>query len=271
MSLEDFPSPADRSGLEQALLALMSDTGAVSAELYAGRAGDVQVVAQVGAKDELMKGLVELAMRLDQPQVVKRLSGPDEGKAWGAWPFRTGQRQGVLAAGGIDPAEGWTMWEKTVEELRNTWDQRDREQASSSFPLMPVIEPGWLDREEFRGRIEMAVSRNARDELRFMLRRVTFPNAPEAIEQFCHVLPEQLRETDSICRPRLDLMMILTPWAPGTAAMLEKRLTTLFAHAWHESGRQETVPALESQELLLVKPEDHAEFLKHALEWLGGA
>src|SRR5689334_6815110 len=117
----------------------------------------------------------------------------------------------------------------------------------------------------------MAVNRNARDELRFMLRRVTFPNAPEAIEQFCHVLPEQLRETDSICRPRFDLMMILTPWAPGTAAMLEKRLATLFAHAWRESGRQEAVPALAAEELVLVKPEDHADFRKRAMEWLDSA
>jgi len=142
-NLEDFPSPEDRRGLEHALHGLMTDTGASAAELHAGRSGDVVVVAQVGEQDPLLKGLVDLALESEEPQVVKRLAGPDEGKAWGAWPFKAGKRQGVLAAAAIDPAEGWTMWERTVAELRSTWDLRDREQVQHAFPLVPERQPGW--------------------------------------------------------------------------------------------------------------------------------
>ena len=270
-SLEDFPSPADRDGLEQALLALITDTGAVAAELHAGRAGQLEMLAQVGEQDALMKGLVELALRLDQPQVVQRLSGPDEGKAWGAWPFRTGQRQGVLAAAGIDPAEGWQMWEKTVEELRSTWDLRDREQASNSFPLVPERQTGWLDRAEFLERLEMAVNRNRRDELRFVLRRVVFPEAQDAVEHFCQALPAQLRDTDCICRPRFYELLMLAPLAPNARAMLRKRVHTLFQQAWHETGRGAEIPALVEEEIELVKPDDRAEFMQRAVGWLGDA
>ncbi len=270
-NLEDFPSPEDRRGLEQALSGLMSDTGATAAELYAGRTGEVQVVAQVGATDELMKGLVDLALKSDEAQVVRRLSGPDEGKAWGAWPFKTGQRQGVLAAAAIDPAEGWTMWEKTVEELRSTWDHHDREQAEHSFPLVPERQPGWLDRDEFRQRIELAVNRNRRDGLRFAIHRFVFSEVQEPVEQFCHTLPEQLRDTDCICRPGFFEVLLLTPHAPGSYSVLRTRLLSLFEHAWRESGQPDPVPPPAEEEVLLGGPDDSESFLGRANEWLGGA
>ncbi len=270
-SLEDFPSPEDRRGLEQALGGLMSDTGATAAELYAGRTGDVHVVAKVGDEDELLKGLVDLALRSDEAQVVRRLSGPDEGKAWGAWPFRTGQRQGVLAAAAIDPAEGWTMWEKTVEELRSTWDHRDREQAGNSFPLVPEREPGWLDREEFRQRLELAIQRHRRDGLRFAVHRFVFPEVQEPVEQLCHNLPDQLRDTDCICRPAFYEVLLLTPHAPGAYTVLRSRLTSLFEHQWRDSGQPDPVPALVEEELVLASPEESDDFLARAMAWAGAA
>jgi hypothetical protein len=270
-NLEDFPSPEDRKGLEQALVGLMSDTGATAAELYAGRSGEVQVVAQVGNEDELLKGLIDLALRSDEAQVVRRLSGPDEGKAWGAWPFRTGQRQGVLAAAAIDPAEGWTMWEKTVEELRTTWDHHDREQAEHSFPLVPEREPGWLDREEFRQRLELAINRNRRDGLRFAVHRFVFGEVQEPVEQFCHILPDQLRDTDCICRPRFYEILLLTPHAPGAYAVLRTRLLGLFEHVWRDSGHPEPAPVPAEEELVLGSADDSEAFLARATEWFGGA
>ena len=270
-NLEDFPSPADRKGLEQALAGLMSDTGATAAELYAGRSGEVHVVAQVGTQDELMKGLVDLALRSDEAQVVRRLTGPDEGKAWGAWPFRTGQRQGVLAAAAIDPAEGWTMWEKTVEELRSTWDHQDREQAEHSFPLVPEREPGWLDREGFRQRLELAVNRNRRDGLRFAIHRFAFGEVQEPVEQFCHILPDQLRDTDCICRPAFYEILLLTPHAPGSYTVLRNRLVTLFEHVWRDGGHPDPVPLPTEEELVLGSPEESESFLTRATAWFGGA
>jgi hypothetical protein len=270
-NLEDFPSPEDRKGLEQALVGLMSDTGATAAELYAGRVGEVQVVAHIGSEDELLKGLINLAISSDEAQVVKRLSGPDEGKAWGAWPFRTGQRQGVLAAAAIDPAEGWTMWERTVEELRSTWDHHDREQAEHSFPLVPAREPGWLDREEFRRRLDLAIQRNRRDGLRFAIHRFSFPEVQEPVEQYCHILPDQLRDTDCICRPRFYEMLLLTPHASGSYTVLKNRLLALFEHVWRDTGQPDPVPALVEEELVLGSAAESETFLAGAGAWLGGA
>jgi len=270
-NLEDFPSPEDRKGLEQALVGLMSDTGATAAELYAGRSGEVRVVAQVGDKDELLKGLVDLALRSDEAQVVQRLSGPDEGKAWGAWPFRAGQRQGVLAAAAIDPAEGWTMWEKTVEELRSTWDHRDREQAEHSFPLVPEREPGWLDREEFRHRLALAVQRNRRDGLRFAIHRFALPEVQEPAEQFCHILPDQLRDTDCICRPSFYEFLLLTPHAPGSYTVLRSRLVALFEHVWRDAGQPDPAPAAAEEELVLSDSDEGEGFLARASAWLDRA
>ncbi|HEY6866481.1 MAG TPA: hypothetical protein VI792_04435 [Candidatus Eisenbacteria bacterium] len=266
-SLEDFPSPADRQGLEQALTGLMSDTGATAAELHAGKSGDVQVLAKVGDPDELLQGLVDLAIRSEEAQVVQRLSGPDEGKAWGAWPFRTNQHQGVLAAAAIDPASGWTMWEKTVEELRSTWDLHDREQTEQSFPLVPQREPGWLDREGFRERVDLAVQRNRRDGLRFAIHRFSFPEVQEPVEHFCHILPDQLRDTDSICRPSFYQMLLLTPHAPGAYAVLRTRLLALLEHAWRDAGQPDL--ELGEEELVLARAEEGEAFLARAAEWLG--
>lgn len=267
-SLEDFPSPADRRGLEQALNGLMADTGASAAELHAGRSGEVEVVAQVGEQDPLLKGLVDLALESEEPQVVKRLAGPDEGKAWGAWPFKAGKRQGVLAAAAIDPAEGWTMWEKTVAELRSTWDLRDREQAEHAFPLVPEREPGWLDREEFRQRAELAVHRHRRDGLRFAVHRFTLPQVQDVVEQFCHILPAQLRDTDSICRPAFYEMLILTPDSPGAFEVLRGRLRALFEQVWRDAGHAEPARLPTEGSRVLAKPDDAPAFLAQVGAWL---
>jgi len=270
-SLEDFPSPEDRKGLEQALVGLMADTGATAAELYAGRSGEVRVVAQVGDRDELLTGLVDLALRSDEAQVVRRLSGPDEGKAWGAWPFRVGQRQGVLAGGAIDPAEGWTMWEKTVEELRATWDHHDREQAEHSFPMVPEREPGWLDREEFRQRLDLAVQRNRRDGMRFAIHRFALPEVQEPVEQFCHILPDQLRDTDCICRPGFYQVLLLTPHSASAYTVLRKRLLALLEHAWRDADRPDPAPEPGEAELILEDADGAEAFLASAAAWLDGA
>ena len=117
-SLEEFPSLEDRQGLERALADLVSGTGAQAAEVRAGRSGDVELLARVGDEDPLLKGLIDLALTQNAPQVISRLTGPQEGKAWGAWPFRTTRSRGVIAAAAIDPASGWTTWQQTVEDLR---------------------------------------------------------------------------------------------------------------------------------------------------------
>ena len=43
----------------------------------------------------------------------------------------------MVAAAAIDPAAGWTRWERMVEEIRSTWDERDRQLSAPAFPLVP--------------------------------------------------------------------------------------------------------------------------------------
>src|SRR5262245_5658798 len=143
-SLEDFPSVEDRRGLEQALMFLMQETGAGRAELHMVGPDAQETVVEVGPTDALLKGLIQLANHLGTPQVVGGIMGTQTGKAWGAWPFRTPQRRGVIAAAGIDPAKGWSTWEKTVDDLRQEWDRREREQAGPAFPMLPDRHPRWL-------------------------------------------------------------------------------------------------------------------------------
>ncbi|MBP8136995.1 MAG: hypothetical protein KAY61_02225, partial [Candidatus Eisenbacteria bacterium] len=113
-NLEDFPSLESRARLESALKELVGVSGANTAELHAGDTGPLQLVAQVGPEDKLLKGLVDLASELGTPQVVTRLSEPGKGRTWGAWPFRTTQRRGVLAVAAIESPQGMNQWQSMV-------------------------------------------------------------------------------------------------------------------------------------------------------------
>jgi hypothetical protein len=270
-TLEDVPSPEDRRGLEQALLSLVAHTGAAAAMLRAGRSSDLEVVARVGDADALLQGLVDLAVSLNQPQVVSRLTGPHEGKAWGAWPFRTTQRRGVLAAAAIDPAIGWMQWEKMVEELRSTWDEHEREMAAPAFPMVPEAREGWMGADEFRTRLDLAVERNSRDGLRFTVHRLVFAPAPAAVDALCQQLPMQLRTTDCICRPGPHEVLMLTAGEPAGFVHVQRRMLTLWEHAWREGAQTPPAPPVTHESVALGGPEDAQAFLTHAARWLARA
>lgn len=270
-SLDDFPSLEDRHHLEQALKDLVHHTGAGTAELHAtGGDRKLHLVAQVGPEDRLLKGLVDLAVELGTPQVVTRLSEPQKGKAWGAWPFRTAQRRGVLAAASIDPGDGWAQWQKMVEDLRNTWDAEDLQRAGASFPMTPERETGWLDLDAFRARLELAVERNRRDRLRFELHRLDFPDAAHAFEHLCERLPAQVRDTDSLCRGEGRTVLLLSAAEPEHYAHLRRRLLTLWDSAWRESRLAPPAPALVDQFVDMGGPEDAEAFLAVAQDWMAG-
>jgi hypothetical protein len=270
-SLDDFPSPEDRQGLEGALAALVARTGARGAQLCAGPGDQVVLLAHVGPADPLLKGLIDLAFQLNTPQVVSRLTGPQEGKAWGAWPFQTTQRRGVLAAAAIDPAEGWTTWERTVDELRTRWDERDRAQAVPAFPMLPGARPGWLGLEAFRGRIELAVDRNRRDGLRFAVHRLGFPAAEGAVARLCDQLPEQLRDTDCICRPAEAEVLLLTAGSVEAFVHLRRRLMALWEQCWKDENLRAPAPPLTSERIEVGGPEDAEPFLATVSRWLAAA
>lgn len=269
-SLEDFPSREARAHLESAIKGLVLHTGAGTAELHAGAGELMTLVAQVGPEDRLLRGLIDLAVELGTPQVVTRETEPGKGRTWGAWPFRTAQRRGVLAAAAIDVQLGWSPWQNMVDELRTAWDEEDREKTSASFPFTPVRAPGWLELEEFRSRLELSLDRNRIDRLRFELHRLDFPEAPMAIEQMCAWLPGQLRDTDCLCRPAARSVVLLTAGPSESFLHLRRRILALWDTAWRDAGRTPPSPAVIDQHVTMAGPEDAESFLAAAGAWLAG-
>jgi hypothetical protein len=267
-SLAEFPSLEDRQGLERALAGLVTGTGAQAAELRAGRSGDVELLARVGFEDPLLSGLIDLALSQNTPQVISRLTGPQEGKAWGAWPFRTTRSRGVIAAAAIDPASGWTTWQQTVEELRQAWDLRDREQAAPAFPLVPDDRHGWLDVEGFRAAISLAVERNQRDGLPFAVHRFDLASRPEALGSLCERLPSQLRDTDRLCRSEQRVVLLLTTCSLEAFEPVRRRITAVWETVWQESGGTPPAPGFVESRTEITGPAEAERFLATATSWL---
>ncbi len=264
----DFPSREARERLEEAIKALVEDSGAGTAELHTAEGGALSLVAQVGPEDRLLRGLIDLAMELGTPQVVRLVSEPGKGRLWGAWPFQTTTRKGVLAAGAIDAGQDLGAWASMVEDLRATWDEEDRERASAAFPFTPQREAGWLPAADFRHRIDLALERNRRDRMRFELHRIDLPDAPRAVERLTTWLPSQLRDADRLCRTGDRGLMLLIAGPPEAFLHLRRRLLALWDTAWKEEGGLGPAPALVDQHVALQGPEDGEAFLSAAAVWL---
>jgi hypothetical protein len=270
LTLDDFPSPESRERLEGALKDLVTSSDAGTVELHTGDSDSLRLVAQVGPEDKLLRGLIDLAHEMGTPQVVTRQSEPGRGRTWGAWPFRTAQRRGVLAGAAIDPEQGWDQWQRMVEELRDTWDEEDRELAGASFPYTPTRSAGWLNVGEFRIRLELALERNRRDRMRFELHLLEFPEAAGAMASLCGWLPAQLRDTDCLTRPGASSVLMLMANSPEGFAHVRRRLLALWDAAWRENGGTPPTPALMDRYVTMAGPEDAEAFLSTAAGWLGG-
>jgi hypothetical protein len=266
-SLDEFPSLEGRQDLEAALRAVMSDTGAGRAELHVeGPQGNGRV--EVGPEDAILRELVERARRSGTPQVVASVSGPPESVAWGAWPFRTAQHRGVLAAAGIKPATGWSRWQAMVEELRTTWDHQDRAKAAPAFPMVPAPRTGMLEAEEFFARLNLAVERNRRDGLRFALHRLEFPISTAALELLGQRLPNHLRDTDSICRAGTNRMLLLTATPFDRFPYVRGRIQALWQEVWLEAGHERPIPGVGEERIEMADADDAERFLAQAQEWM---
>jgi len=266
-NLQNFPSPEDRAALEAALRQLVVNTGAVSAELHAGRANLMKLI-QVGVKDPLLEGIVGLALQLNSPQIIKGLTSPNVGKLWGAWPFRTIQHRGVLAASAIDPAGGVSSWEKMVDEMRERWDQQDRESAVRSFPLLPGQERAWLGAEDFRARLLLAVERNKFDGLPFTLHRLEFPGPDAAMDRMCEGLPQLMRGSDYLLRMPPRHVLLLTAVPADDYTHVRRRLLAAWENAWRECGQTPPAPPIADLRAEMAGPEDAEGFLASAEGWL---
>ncbi|MEO5618681.1 MAG: hypothetical protein ABIS67_13020 [Candidatus Eisenbacteria bacterium] len=267
-SLDNFPSHEDRQALEDALRNIMDDTGARIAELHAGRADGLERVVHMGPEDPLLRGLVELAREANAPQVVARLNGPLQGKIWGAWPFRTTQHRGVLAAAAIDPSRGVNPWLHMVEDLRHTWDRHDRELAAPAFPMIPESAAGWLEPGEFRSRLELAVERHQRDGMRFAVQHLVFPPPADAVQYLAAALPQQLRDTDTLCRPVANEVLLLTAGPAAGFAQVRRRLLTLWDRAWRAGGATGPPPPLRNECVEMSVGSETEAFLATVTRWL---
>ncbi len=268
-SLEEFPSLDDRRGLENALHLLMADTGAGRAELHVEGPEASETIVELGPADALLRSLVEMAQQSGTPQVVASLSGPPQGVAWGAWPFRTATHRGVLAAAGISPVEGWSRWQRMVEELRETWDHADRQKAAPAFPMVPAAKAtGLLDLHDFRIALELAIERHKRDGLRFALHRLEFPISAEAVALLIERLPKQVRGTDSLYRAQPRCVLLLTATPREGFPHVQKRIAALWETVWLELGLDRPVPGMREERVEIARPEDATAFGERAAAWL---
>jgi hypothetical protein len=222
----------------------------------------------MGPEDPILSGLVKVARELNSPQMVASLSGPLQGKIWGAWPFRTTQHRGLLAAGAIDSERGVNSWLQMVEDLRVTWDQHDRELAAPAFPMVPEAVAGWIEPNEFRSRLELAVDRHRRDGLRFAVHRLAFANAPGPLAILAERLPSQMRDTDTLCRPVPTEVLVLTP-GPGDGFLnVRRRLLSLWDRAWREGGGHGPAAAVRDERIEMAAGRDVSAFLGTVTRWL---
>lgn len=267
-SLDDFPSPESRRRLEDTLKTLVRETGAGTAEVHAGDRSRLKLVAQVGPDDRLLRGLIDIARESGTAQVVTRLNDPGKGRTWAAWPFRTMQRQGVVAGASIDSQQGLISWQRMVEELRQTWDQEDRDRSAASFPLTPNREARWLEPGLFRTRVDLAAERHRRDGLRFELHRLEFPEEIEALRHLVEVLPTQMRDTDCLTQPFPHIIVLLASGEADSFTRLQRRLLASWELAWSATRAGHPAPAFVDRHAALSGVEDIDAFLTAADVWL---
>jgi hypothetical protein len=268
--LKHFPSPEDRGRLESALRDVMQVTGAGSAELHVVTGQGMERVVSVGVADALLSGLVGLAAELDTPQVVSGIAGVTAGRTWGAWPFATTQRRGVIAAAGMPAIADWSAWERIVEELRETWEAQDRAQAAPAFPMLPEIHKEWLTPDALRARLELALERHRRDGLRFSLHRLQFAPAPEAMTTLGEQLPGLLRDTDCLCRPAPGQVLLLTAVPRAHFPQLRRRILALWKDAWLGAELERPIPGIREERIEMTTPGQAESFMVRAAEWLSG-
>jgi hypothetical protein len=178
------------------------------------------------------------------------------------------QRQGVVAGASIDSHAGLLSWQRMVEELRQTWDQEDRERSAASFPLTPNREARWLEPGLFRSRVDLAVERHRRDGLRFELHRLEFPEEPEALRHLAEVLPTQMRDTDCLTQPFPHIIVLLASGETEAFTRLQRRLLASWELAWSAGRTGQPAPPFVDRHAALSGIEDVDAFLTAGDVWL---
>jgi hypothetical protein len=134
--------------------------------------------------------------------------------------------------------------------------------------MVPDRVPGWLDHEAFAARLDLAVERNARDGLHFSVHRLEFTDAPECVIMLCEKLPDQLRDTDCICRPSPSIVLLLTAGPASAFPHVRSRLLALWEQAWHDGQQAPPAPPINGERVELTGPESAQPFLATVGSWL---
>ena len=136
---------------------------------------------------------------------------------------------------------------------------------------VPDPHKSWLDREQFGARLELALERNRIDGMRFALHRLTFPRKPEAVDRLAGALPEQLRDTDCICRPSPEHVLVLTAGSRDHFPHLRRRILSHWQEAWTALGFERPIPGITDERIEMTNAQDAESFLARAGEWMGGS
>lgn len=257
-----LPGPEDRDGLERTLQHWTTSTDARAAEIHMRRDGEDGQVSRSGPEDRMLDALVNLAIELGRPHVMNQLEGPERGKAWAAWPFRTTIRTGCVAAAAIDPVTGRAHWEHLVDDLRSSWDLEDREtiarleQGGKPYTGTP------------RGRLDIALQRNRDEGLRYEAHRLSFPATQSTVEEIAADLTSKVRDSDFVHPLGSGALLLLCSGPPAGYALIRRRLLAAWEDAWRESGGVAPAPPFTDERIELLDSLDADRFHAIVLEWI---
>lgn len=259
--IEPMPGSTDRVGLERMLARLSARTGAFAASLMVRDRDAFADMAMCGGDDPLLRALGELAIKLDSPQVVSRLSGTP-GRIWGAWPFRTRDHRAVLAGAGLEGSDASDAWERAAFELQYVWARDEQGGGAAEHRFRNH----WLTPAEFRSRVRFAVDRHRRERGRLALHRLHFSCGPGTVEVLCQRLPDHLRAADCLCLPSPGVVLVLCAGPVADFPHVMRRIEELWTACSAESGVLATPIADERIEL--VSAQDADAFLAATSGWL---
>jgi len=134
--------------------------------------------------------------------------------------------------------------------------------------MVPETSSGWLTREEFRARLELAVDRHRRDGLRFAVHRLIFPEASEAVQSLTDLLPNQMRDTDSLCRPIPCEVLVLTAGPATGFGHARRRILALWDRSWKSAGAGGPAPPLRNEFIEMSAGSEAPRFVATVSRWL---
>jgi hypothetical protein len=250
------PTPDDPAAVEEWLGRLADQTGASAARLV--RAGSRRrVVAHVGDGDPMLETLSSLALQNGAPRMVSGVEGPEDGRLSGSWPITTSFFSGALAAAGLPSEAARAMWEIAARELVDSCARKaGRCEARGD----------WHPPAEFLARVRVAIAEGGED--RHSLHRLQFEGPLSAVETFCLGIHSRLRDTDVLCRPAPDQVLLLCSGTSTDFVHVRRRLNDLWEEVCRTAGLPPTL-LLSDERIEMSSPAEASLLFAAASGWAG--